>query len=78
MSALRYAAAVFPLAFLCSTTALAQKPAPVSSLVKQVNIPFEQFTLPNGLRVIVHTDRMALVRRTSPRGKRASRICSNI
>jgi zinc protease len=59
MSALRYAAAVFPLAFLCSTTALAQKPAPVSSLVKQVNIPFEQFTLPNGLRVIVHTDRKA-------------------
>ena len=33
--------------------------APVSSLVRAVDIPFEQFTLPNGLRVIVHTDRKA-------------------
>lgn len=33
--------------------------APVSSLVRAVDIPFQQFTLPNGLRVIVHTDRKA-------------------
>jgi len=35
------------------------KPAPVSALVKSVDIPYQQFTLPNGLRVIVHTDRKA-------------------
>ncbi|WP_174287229.1 pitrilysin family protein [Sphingomonas bacterium] len=35
------------------------KPAPVADLVKAVDIPFEQFTLPNGLRVVVHTDRKA-------------------
>ena len=34
-------------------------PAPVSALVAQVNIPYEQFTLANGLRVLVHTDRKA-------------------
>lgn len=34
---------------------------PASQLVAQVNIPFEQFTLPNGLRVVVHTDRKAPV-----------------
>ncbi len=59
---------IFALALLASTVmvspAVAQqigKPAPVSSLVKQVNIPHEQFTLANGLRVIVHTDRKAPV-----------------
>jgi len=36
-------------------------PAPLSSLVAAVNIPYEQFTLKNGLRVIVHTDRKAPV-----------------
>lgn len=35
--------------------------APVSTLVDAVNIPFERFTLPNGLRVLVHTDRKAPV-----------------
>jgi len=35
------------------------RPAPVSALVKSVDIPYQQFTLPNGLRVIVHTDRKA-------------------
>jgi len=35
------------------------KPAPVSALVKSVDIPYQHFTLPNGLRVIVHTDRKA-------------------
>ncbi|MCA3256338.1 MAG: insulinase family protein, partial [Alphaproteobacteria bacterium] len=37
----------------------ATQPAPVSALVKAVDIPFEQFTLPNGLRVVIHTDRKA-------------------
>lgn len=43
--------------------ALAQeaKPAPVATLVKSVNIPYQQFTLPNGLRVVVSTDRKAPV-----------------
>lgn len=35
--------------------------APVASLVRAVDIPYEQFTLPNGLRVVVHTDRKAPV-----------------
>ena len=35
--------------------------APVSELVKAVDIPYEQFTLANGLRVVVHTDRKAPV-----------------
>ncbi|URW77051.1 insulinase family protein [Sphingomonas donggukensis] len=42
----------------------AQAPASgpsLQSLVAQVNIPYETFTLPNGLRVIVHTDRKAPV-----------------
>ncbi|WP_188760903.1 M16 family metallopeptidase [Sandarakinorhabdus glacialis] len=38
---------------------LAVAPAPVSELIKSVDIPHEDFTLPNGLRVIVHTDRKA-------------------
>lgn len=37
------------------------KAAPVSELVKAVNIPYSTFTLKNGLRVIVHTDRKAPV-----------------
>ncbi|MBU6165713.1 MAG: insulinase family protein [Alphaproteobacteria bacterium] len=39
----------------------AQQPAATSiaTLVDQVRLPYEQFTLPNGLRVIVHTDRKA-------------------
>ncbi len=50
---------------LLATTALAvpgsslPPPAPVSALVSHIDIPYEQFTLPNGLRVIVHTDRKA-------------------
>ena len=35
------------------------KPAAVASLVRQVDIPYEQFTLDNGLKVIVHEDRKA-------------------
>ncbi len=39
----------------------AAKPAPVADLVKSVDIPYQQFTLKNGLRVVVHTDRKAPV-----------------
>ncbi len=35
------------------------KAAPVSELVDAVNIPYERFTLDNGLKVLVHTDRKA-------------------
>jgi predicted Zn-dependent peptidase len=41
--------------------ASAQSPAPVSDLVRLVDIPHDQFTLDNGLRVVVHTDRKAPV-----------------
>ena len=43
--------------------ALAADPAPVpaSALVKDITIPHEQFTLKNGLRVIVHTDRINII-----------------
>src|SRR3546814_18202564 len=34
-----------------------QKVAPVAELVKTVDIPYQQFTLDNGLRVIVSPDR---------------------
>ncbi|MET0371803.1 MAG: pitrilysin family protein [Sphingobium sp.] len=44
-----------------SATVDAASPAPIAGLVSQVNIPYETFTLPNGLRVIVHTDRKAPV-----------------
>ncbi|WP_033075266.1 M16 family metallopeptidase [Sphingopyxis sp. MWB1] len=37
------------------------EPAPISDLVKAVDIPYESFTLDNGLRVIVHEDRKAPV-----------------
>ena len=53
-------------ALLLATTALAApaplaRPAPIAELVKNVSIPWQQFTLANGLRVIVHTDRKAPV-----------------
>ncbi|MFM9829116.1 MAG: M16 family metallopeptidase, partial [Sphingomonas sp.] len=48
-------------AMIAAQTAPALKAAPVADLIKRVNIPYEQFTLPNGLRVIVHTDRKAPV-----------------
>jgi zinc protease len=35
------------------------KPVPVAELIKQVDIPYQRFTLKNGLRVLVHTDRKA-------------------
>jgi zinc protease len=54
------------LALMPATHAMAQggatavaAPAPLASLVSKVDIPYEEFRLPNGLRVIVHTDRKA-------------------
>ncbi|HEX9947786.1 MAG TPA: pitrilysin family protein [Allosphingosinicella sp.] len=41
--------------------AAAAGPAPVAQLVRQIDIPYEQFTLDNGLRVVVHEDRKAPV-----------------
>ncbi len=35
------------------------QPAPLADLVRAVSIPYDSFTLPNGLTVIVHTDRKA-------------------
>jgi zinc protease len=42
-----------------AAAATAARPVPVAELVKRVDIPYEEFTLTNGLRVIVHTDRKA-------------------
>ncbi|MET0246450.1 MAG: insulinase family protein, partial [Sphingomonas sp.] len=39
----------------------AAKPAPVFEIAKAIDIPYEEFKLQNGLRVIVHTDRKAPV-----------------
>jgi predicted Zn-dependent peptidase len=55
---------VFLSALLATTApALAQAPTPqavpIADLVAAVDIPYEEFTLKNGLRVIVHTDRKA-------------------
>ena len=36
-----------------------EQPAPLSELVKDVNIPYSMFRLPNGLTVIVHEDHKA-------------------
>ncbi len=49
------------LAVASISPALAQqdKPVPVAELVKRVDVPYQEFTLKNGLRVIVHTDRKA-------------------
>lgn len=48
---------------LCTPSLAAppKAPVPVAELVKQVDIPYQSFTLDNGLRVIVHTDRKAPV-----------------
>jgi predicted Zn-dependent peptidase len=52
--------ATVAVALLCQP-ALAQTadPVPVSQLVAEVDIPYQSFTLANGLRVLVHTDRKA-------------------
>ncbi len=41
--------------------AVSAEPAPVSALINKLDIAYDQFTLPNGLRVLVHTDRKAPV-----------------
>ena len=46
-------------AFAVPALAQEQKPAPVATLIKAVDIPYQQFTLKNGLRVVVSTDRKA-------------------
>ena len=64
------ASAALPFALLaCTTTepglppvaAAPAEPAPLSQLVDEVAIPYESFTLPNGLTVLVHTDRKSPV-----------------
>jgi len=55
-------AAISLLALAIATPSLAQPqpaPAPISALIANVNIPYEQFTLANGLTVLIHTDRKA-------------------
>ena len=64
------------------------EPASLSSLVSQVDIPHESFSLANGLTVIVHEDHKAPVVAVStwynvgskdePRARPASPICSSI
>ena len=55
----RIFAGLLALAMFAPALAAAPKPAPVAELVKAVDIPHQQFTLANGLRVIVHEDRKA-------------------
>ncbi|MBO9713122.1 pitrilysin family protein [Sphingomonas sp.] len=51
--------ATTPAPAAASAKAPLAKPVPVAELVKRVDIPYQAFTLPNGLRVLVHTDRKA-------------------
>ena len=64
------ACATAPVANVVTSTPVASKqmpvpphpvtpPAPLSQLVQSVDIPYERFTLANGLQVLVHTDRKA-------------------
>src|SRR4030088_1772706 len=50
-------AAVF-LALALASTALAQTPSPAPSAppLPRIEVPYSEFTLPNGLRVILHED----------------------
>ncbi|MEP6907865.1 MAG: hypothetical protein ABI858_07800, partial [Pseudoxanthomonas sp.] len=55
-------AAVLAVALSAALGGLVVVPAAVqakSVAAAEVDIPYEEFTLPNGLRVIVHTDRKA-------------------
>ncbi|MFP7723598.1 M16 family metallopeptidase [Lysobacter sp. A3-1-A15] len=54
-------AAILALAIAAATGALAFTPAAAQAQQAEVDIAYEQFTLPNGLKVIVHTDRKAPV-----------------
>ncbi len=49
------------LAPLAAATPASSASAPLPVLTAQVRLPYEQFTLPNGLRVVVSTDRKAPV-----------------
>lgn len=72
-------ATTLPQAVFAQGAPAAQAPAPLADLIKAVDIPFETFTLANGLRVIVHTDRKAPIvgvtayyrvgSKSEPRGK---------
>ena len=59
----RLTSAFTALALLASTAQAAPapsaRPAPLRELVAKVDIPYQTFTLANGLKVIVHTDRKA-------------------
>jgi len=56
------ACAIAALSVGLAQPALAQgTPAPVADLVRTVNLSYDRFTLPNGLTVLVHTDRKAPV-----------------
>jgi predicted Zn-dependent peptidase len=50
-----------PSAAVAAPAAAEAGPAPVAQLVKQVSIPYQEFTLDNGLTVIVHEDHKAPV-----------------
>ncbi len=54
-------AALLALPLLFAQPAFAGEAVPVAALIAKVDIPYQQFTLPNGLRVLVHTDRKAPV-----------------
>ena len=55
---MRFLRPLAALALVIAAPSLAA-PAPVADLVARVDIPYQQFTLPNGLRVVVNTDRKA-------------------
>src|ERR1700712_1743434 len=62
MRPLSFSRSIFALPLLFATAAhAASEPAQVSTLVARVDIPYQSFTLSNGLRVLVHTDRKAPV-----------------
>jgi predicted Zn-dependent peptidase len=48
-------------ALAATDEATSPRVAPVADLVRRVDIPYEQFTLDNGLKVVVHEDRKAPV-----------------
>ncbi|HTM22626.1 MAG TPA: pitrilysin family protein, partial [Kofleriaceae bacterium] len=58
-----FASTALPFALLATAASAQQAPepqvAPLSQLVGEVDIPYQTFTLPNGLETIVHTDRKA-------------------
>jgi len=56
------ASALSSVSLLLAPMAMAQEaPAPVADLVGKIDLPYDRFTLPNGLTVLVHTDRKAPV-----------------